>query len=193
MNLRHVITFVAAASCGGGTPCPGSLVSSTLDGGSASIVLGTNITVQAAAFVWQNGSPVKFPSVSFQFQFDTSEGATTTVGCDGEWADYSAATQPVLLSDVTCVVDVARPNAHGGFDVLGATLTTGTISTTSSLDADGNGSLTLEFDVPSTTLDLKTETQQETVQVEMVGFRGTAVFDTRDCPASCSGGINPAI
>jgi hypothetical protein len=195
MRLRDVLTFMAAAGCGSGTACPGSLVSTKLDGGSASVLLDTNATVQASQFAWMNGSPVRFPSISFQFNFDTSGGASTWIGCDGEWATYDAAVQPVSLSTVNCVVDVARPNGNGGFDNLESTLTAGKVTTTSSLDSNGNGTLTVQFDVPSTDLDLTSSatTVHEAVRVQMNGLRGTAAFDTRECPASCSGGINPVI
>jgi hypothetical protein len=47
--------------------------------------------------------------------------------------------------------------------------------------------------MPSTTLVLTSTDVEETVTLELDGLGATVVFDTRECPASCSGGINPVI
>jgi hypothetical protein len=173
---RLVVAALIVTGCGGQV-CHGTFLSNTTDGGTATLANTTRSLAQPT-FLWtETGSPAAQNHASFQFQYDNADGSYAgSIDCPSlTWSTVSGPTQPVALVSLGCEVDI---------DADVATITSGTMTVQSTLDAHGNGTITIQIDIPKTTFG--------DIQVEVVAMKASATFGDQQCGSSCSG-INPVI
>jgi len=190
VRRRTVLFFLVATGCN--PPCHGVALTNQLDGGTGTITSAyANADLHASAFSWTDWSPAA-GGQTFTVAFDGDPSVSVSLGCSSaKWAALDGP-QPVPLSSLSCTVTIvegihsdAEPIFHD-FDV-----TSGTLTAAPELDANGNGTLGLTLDIPTTTLseNANDAAMMGSVAVTLTGLHGTTTFgDSGGCGSGCGGG-----
>jgi len=188
---KYVVSLAVVVHCN--PPCHGTLLSSQYGGGTGTVTTSYATSgLQPTGFNWADSSPV-IGGETFELTFDAGDPnvVSAQIWCRAAtWAALKGS-QPVPLDTLSCELSVVLPADAGmpishDFDV-----TSGTVTATSTLDKNGNGTLVLTIDIPSTTFPAHADDAgtQGTIAVDVTGMQGTATFgDYGQCGSGSGSG-----
>ncbi len=183
MRIATALVVLAGSACT--TTSHGQVISSALAGGTGMIEITQSAAMLAqSGFVWGGVSPVIGPAradLSFGNDDVDSSGAQlgtyATIGCDPlDWTALSTG-GATSIGALGCELDLSLLGSDGMSTDYVGTVTAGTITATSSLATNGNGTVTLQFDIatPVVATEAGTQTMID-LTVALDGLRGTATF-----------------
>jgi len=159
------------------------------------VITQSNAMLAQSGFEWGGVSPAIGPAqADFYLGNDNVDpvsgaqlGTYATIGCDPlDWPALSTG-GPTPIASLSCDLDLMLLGRDGmSTEYIGA-VTDGTITTMSSLDKNGNGTVTLQFDIATPVV--ATEAGAQTMidlTVALDGLLGTATFgDVSSSSNSC--------
>ncbi len=184
MRITTALVALTGSACT--TPSHGQVISSDLAGGSGMIVITqSSAMLPPSGFLWGGESPAIGPAeADFYFgndEVDPSSGAQlgtyATIDCYPlDWTALSAG-GPTPIASLGCQLDVSVLGGDSTATDYADVVTAGAITATSSLDSNGNGTVTLQFDVATPVAATEAGTQSIIdLTVALDGLRGTAMF-----------------